>query len=82
MLTRIVQIEIHLAGIGVREFPQLQIGDDQSSKAAVEEKADYLRPSKPSSAGTTSELNRSAGASAKSRVVSLTIQLLTCAIKH
>ena len=37
MLARVVQIQVHLTGIGVSEFTEFQIHDYESPKAAVEE---------------------------------------------
>ena len=37
MLARVVQIQVHLAGIGVREFTEFQIHDDEARRPAVEE---------------------------------------------
>ena len=42
MLTRVVQIQVHLAGIGVCEFAELQIHDDEAFEPAVEE--DQINP--------------------------------------
>ena len=38
MFAGIVQVEMHLTGIGVRELPNLQIDDDEASQFAVKEK--------------------------------------------
>ena len=37
MRARVVQIQVHLAGIGVRELAEFQVHDDEASKPAVEE---------------------------------------------
>ena len=37
VLTGVVQVEVHLAGVGVRELAQLQVDDDQALEAAVKE---------------------------------------------
>ena len=37
MLTRVVQVEVHLASVGVREPVELQIDDDEASQSTMEE---------------------------------------------
>jgi len=37
MLAGVVEIEIHLAGIGMGEFPELQLHNNQRSKSTVKE---------------------------------------------
>ena len=36
-LARIVQVEVHLSGVGVGEGPDLQVDDHEASQAAVKE---------------------------------------------
>lgn len=37
MLTRVVQVQVHLAGVGVGELAELQVDDDETAQLAVEE---------------------------------------------
>src|SRR5580692_6991959 len=37
MFTRVVEIQVHLAGIGMREFAEFQVHNDEASKQAMEE---------------------------------------------
>jgi hypothetical protein len=37
MLARVIQVEIHLSGVGVSEFTKFQLDNDQASKPSMEE---------------------------------------------
>jgi hypothetical protein len=37
LLAHVVQVKIHLSGIGVSEFPDFQIDDDQAEQPAMKE---------------------------------------------
>ena len=37
MLARVVQVQVHLAGIRVRELPELEIDHDQAAQQSVKE---------------------------------------------
>ena len=37
MESGVVQVDVHLTGVGMREPPELQVEDDQTAQAAVEE---------------------------------------------
>ncbi len=37
MLARVVQVKVHLAGIGVRELPELEVDHDKAAQQAMEE---------------------------------------------
>jgi hypothetical protein len=44
MLAGVVEIEIHLAGIGMGEFPKLQFHNNQRPKSTVKEEQVYSIP--------------------------------------
>jgi len=37
VLARVVQVQVHLAGIGVRELPELEVDDDKATQQAMKE---------------------------------------------
>jgi len=44
VLARVVQIHVHLPGVGVGEFAHLEVDDDEAAQAAVEEEQVHAIP--------------------------------------
>ena len=47
VLTRIIKVQVHLSGIRVRKFAELEVDDDEASQSSVEEQQIYTIPLVP-----------------------------------
>lgn len=44
MFPGVIEVEMHLPGVGIAETPSLQIDNDQTTKTAVEEDEIHTKP--------------------------------------